>query len=177
MLIKRMLLLAVSMRVTAAAGMRARVRLPVRACAIMPKAERIVSAFANQPTPETFATLCGAADEFLQDGQFVAAETCFRALCRLDPNDAGMRERLAASLRGKGDFQEAANELHAAIADAPTDEDRGWLYLDLGSLLEDLNPVPGTGAEWARGGADVDEASLAVQVGKTIEWSIKGEAA
>jgi len=159
------------MRVTAAAGMRARVRLPVRACAIMPKAERIVSAFANQPTPETFATLCGAADEFLQDGQFVAAETCFRALCRLDPNDAGMRERLAASLRGKGDFQEAANELHAAIADAPTDEDRGWLYLDLGSLLEDLNPVPGTGAEWAHGGADVDEASLAVQVGKTIEWS------
>ena len=142
-----------------------------RACTTSGSVSTIVRAFEEQPSPATFTALCEAADDFLMGGDFSAAEACYRPLLRLDPHDAGVRERLAACLRGAGQMHDAANELHMALSDVENAEDRGWLYLDLGSLLEDLAPVPGTGVEWAAAPDDDLVRDGKVRLGKGIEWT------
>jgi len=132
-------------------------------------AAAIVRAFEGNPSAETFATLCEAADAYLTSGCFAAAEACYRPMLTLDPHDAGVRERLAAALRSRGALLEAANELYTALADVESAEDRCWLYLDLGSLIEDIVPVPGVGAEWPKAAAE--EESYAVRLRKGLEWS------
>jgi tetratricopeptide (TPR) repeat protein len=112
-----------------------------------------IRAFQKTPNPQTFEAVHAAADDFLDQENFAAAEACYRTLLEAVSNDPGIRERLSASLRGAGKLTDAAAELHTAITDLRahdegSEEDQSWLYLDLGSILEEIAPVPGTGPEW-----------------------------
>ena len=90
-----------------------------------------------------------AAAGLLDVGDFEAAEACWRHSLQLDSTNAGVRERLAATLRKAGRLAEAADALYETLEwVAEEDEARSWLYLDLGSLIEELAPIPGTGCEW-----------------------------
>jgi tetratricopeptide (TPR) repeat protein len=113
----------------------------------------VVEKFQNDPSPETFGALHEAADGFLEAAEFSAAQICYQQLIQVNPRDPGLREQLAASLRGEGELHAAAAELHTALQDLssldPTSsEAQSWLYMDLGSIIEEIVKVPGTGAQW-----------------------------
>ena len=59
-----------------------------------------------------------------------------------------MRERLAATLRAAGQLDEAAAILHALLPELEGDAAVAGLHLDLGSIIDELAPISGAGAEW-----------------------------
>ena len=92
------------------------------------------------------------------------AAVLFRySLDEFDPANIAVRERLSAALRAMGSMEESARELYRVIhtleeeinsqdqmgmVGADTGESLSWLYLDLGGLIEEMQPLPGAGPSW-----------------------------
>ena len=117
-------------------------------------ADALRQSLSLNPTPDAFSAYIATADLLFENGDYSMASSCYRHSLTLntlvDADDVGLRERLAASLRGMGHVREAAALLHETLGSVPEQEaeTRSWLWLDLGSMIEEIAPVPGTGPEY-----------------------------
>ena len=97
------------------------------------------------------------------DANSEAADLFRYSLDEFDPTNIAVRERLSAALRAMGSMEESARELYRVIhtleeeiksqdqmgmVGAETGESLSWLYLDLGGLVEEIQPLPGAGPSW-----------------------------
>lgn len=97
------------------------------------------------------------------DANSEAADLFRYSLDEFDPTNIAVRERLSAALRAMGSIEKSARELcrviHAleeevnsqdqmGMVGADTGENLSWLYLDLGGLVEEIQPLPGAGPSW-----------------------------
>lgn len=99
--------------------------------------------------PEALGAMNAVGEVLMEQGSLGAAEACWLCSLETDALQVGVYERLAFTLRLAGRLPEAAEALREAL-DMPTlddDDDRAWMWLDLGALLEDIAPVPGAGPE------------------------------
>ncbi|KAJ1453663.1 hypothetical protein M885DRAFT_618858 [Pelagophyceae sp. CCMP2097] len=84
--------------------------------------------------------------------KFEAALDCYQLSVSLEPEDAAVGERYAKTLSFLGRIPEGAEALYETVKRLPQDDGAlGWLYFDLGVMIESLEPPPGTAAEWATG--------------------------
>ena len=77
-----------------------------------------------------------------------AAEQCWIHSLGIDPDNLGVRERLAATLRSAGRLLEAAQVLHGMLPRLEGRAERCGVLLDLGGLIDEIAPIPGVGPEW-----------------------------
>ena len=104
--------------------------------------------------PEALGAMNAVGEELMEQGLLGAAEACWRCSLEVDAFQVGVGERLAFTLRLNGRLHEAANALRETL-DMPLlddEEEKCWLWLDLGAMLEDIAPVPGAGPEVILGG-------------------------
>ena len=101
-------------------------------------------------TPQGIGALHAVGEVLMEEGAHEAAEACWRHSLSVEPLQVGVRERLASTLKSAGRLLEAAEAMHLTLQmeeAAMDDEERGWLWTDLGALLEDIAPLPGSGPE------------------------------
>ena len=97
------------------------------------------------------------------DANNEAADLFRYSLDEFDPTNIAVRERLSAALRAMGSMEDSARELYRVIhtleeeinsqdqmgmVGADSGESLSWLYLDLGGLIEQIQPLPGAGPNW-----------------------------
>ena len=139
-----------------------------------------------------------AADELMEAREYAAAEECWRHSLQLDAGNVAIHERLAATLRLSGKLTAAADALHDTLVllgnEGDDEEDTGvvvgvaggaeeeaevqcWLWMDLGSVIEDVVPIAGTGAAWpSPGGEPSPSPPPSVRVGSLAPESLTAEA-
>ncbi|KAL3934048.1 MAG: hypothetical protein SGPRY_000004 [Prymnesium sp.] len=114
------------------------------------------------------------AEQLMREGVCEEAESCWRQCLEIEPHNLGVKERLAATLRANGNRLEAADHLHDLIGDLDgSEEEQSWMYLDLGSVIDEVSPLAGVGPEWVehceRGSAEVQSPTLEVGSGTRRE--------
>ena len=112
----------------------------------------------ERPDEETFHRYCTLACELLEMEELETSERMLRRAIGVFPFHPALNERLAHVLRLTGRNEEAAERMRATIRDLQSntgnvatdeaDDLAAQMYLDLGVLLEDMRPLPGSGPDW-----------------------------
>ncbi|KAL1510731.1 hypothetical protein AB1Y20_007020 [Prymnesium parvum] len=103
------------------------------------------------PTELTLGAYHAVADALVGCAEYAEAEACYRHSLQLAPEDLGVKERLAATLRAAGRLPQAASVLRELVEEVGGDtEAQAWLYVDLGGVIDELVPLEGTGPEWVQ---------------------------